>query len=244
MQRTLRMVLSLAVICGLLIFGTVPAAHAVPMLSLSSGSNTVTIIDEGPGDIFTDASCPFVTGCEGIVGYAGTVGNFTINFTSGTTKPSIGSGDEPILDVLSFNATSFSGGTLTIKFSEDGFTGPAFNGFTGSIGGTTTGTGVTYSAFLSNTNTQFSGDLLGTTGVLTGPSFSSAFVSGFGPTSSPYALTQEIVITHSAGGQITSVDAMLHAPEPASLVLLGSGLLGLGLLGWRKKKPSELTTSR
>ncbi len=230
MQRPCRTVLSLAVICGLLIFGAIPAAYAVPILTLSSGGQTITITDEMPGDVFTNASCPFVTGCAGIVGFAGSIGNFLINITTGTTKPTIGSATEPVLDIASLNATSFlGGGTLTITFSETGFTGqvPAF---IGSIGGTTTGTGVTYSTFLN-------GALLGTTGVLTGPSFSSVFLSNFGPTSFPYTLTQQIVITHSAGGQFTSVDAMLHAPEPGSLVLLGSGLLGLGLLGWRKKVP-------
>jgi hypothetical protein len=247
MQRPFRTALSLTVICGLLIFGAVPAAYAVPMLSLQSGSQTVTITDDGSGDPFTNANCPFLTGCEGVVGFAGSVGNFTLNVTTGFTKPAVGSANEPVLDILSFNATSLGGGgILIIKFSETGFTG-SVPGLTGSIGGTTTGTGVTYSAYLSNTNTPFSGSLIGTTGVLTptlGTSFNGVFSGAFISPVSPYALTQEIVIEHSGSSQLTSIDAHLHAPEPASLVLLGSGLVTLSLLGWRKKFPgSKLSNS-
>src|SRR5262245_28660777 len=101
MYKPFKTALSLAVICGLLIFGVVPAVYAVPMLSLSSGGQTFTITDEGSGDIFTNASCPFVTGCEGLVGFSGSVGNFTVNVTTGSTKPSLGSANEPVLDILS-----------------------------------------------------------------------------------------------------------------------------------------------
>ena len=134
MQRPFRTALSLAMICGLLIFGAVPAAYAVPVLSLSDGIHpTVTITDEGLGDLASD---------PGAILFYGSLGNFGINITAGTTKPAIGSADEPILDISSLNIASFGAGTLTITFSETGFTGqvPAF---TGSVGGTTTGTGTT-----------------------------------------------------------------------------------------------------
>jgi hypothetical protein len=41
----------------------------------------------------------------------------------------------------------------------------------------------------------------------------------------------DYIITGGAGGMLIA-----HTPLPPSALLLGSGLLGLGLLGWRRKR--------
>jgi hypothetical protein len=196
-------------------------AEAVPMLTLADGVQTVTVFDGGAGD-----SSPAV----GAVGFIGSVGNFIVNIAGGVTKPVIGAADQPQIDLLSLSASSSAGGTLTISFSDGGFTlGGSGVATSASIGGTTSGT-VGYNAYLNDGTAQF---LLASASGLTGPSFSADFGSMVSNPNVPYSLREVVTINHLGAG-ITSFDAWLRVPEPATLVLLASGLLGLLLVVRRR----------
>jgi hypothetical protein len=170
----------------------------------------------------------------GVVSYIGAVGiNWTLNVTTGLSKPDLGSSTQPWMDLSSVNATSKGAGNLTIKFSDDNF-GPTSGKLTSTIGGTTQGS-VTMKTYTDAANTIFGqGALLTSQGAFgTGPFTSTKSLSFTGGL--PYSLTEIATITHTKRA-VTSFNEELRVPDAGiTLALLGSSLLGLAAFSRSRK---------
>src|SRR5262245_7820512 len=211
---------ALVLSCAAVLTGPAPAA-AVATLYLSDGVNpTVTIADGSPGD-----ACPFA----GCVTFMGSIGVWLINVSTG-----ISSSPFPHIDLNSVDVST-GAGTLAIKFGDTDFTlgaGPHTVNVGSLIGGTTAGS-VTWQAGLNTSNLNpITGGCCDQLGALYGPlgpgAFSQTNLDTFSA-DGPFALELAVTITH-AGAGTTSFDYEGRVPGPATLLLLGAGLLATGAM--------------
>lgn len=213
---------------ALLAASAVPS-HATLMISLADNhGNSATVTDNGPGDLAN----PTLGAILSLFGPA-TFPDFNFIVATGSSKPAIGSATHAELD-LSANVTSLSSGTLTLEVTDTDFTpGAGIPIFLSAIGGTLgAGSILTDNTFMDCTNVAFGqGTSLSTQSFSGGGGFSGNSTSAGSTCSFPFSLTEQITVSLPGGGETTSFDAQLAIPEPASVAILGMGLLAFaGLL--------------
>jgi hypothetical protein len=216
-------------------------AHTAKATEISIGLQEAGVNNGNIITVATDTSSP---GSAGVLNLNyGTFAASTISATGSPITP------EPqfLTNSIDVNSSGGTAGVLTVYITETGLTYPAginlfassftSNVLAGSI------TAVTEKTLISTTDSLYSGTTLATANfttikTLTDDDYSPAL-------GATYSETVEYIITAASGyGDTNDTIDISMVPEPGSLALLGSGLLGIGWLRRRGLKPGASLPAR
>lgn len=193
-------------------------AQATLILTLNDGAgHTKTIVDGGAGDL---------NSASGVIFFLGSVGTWIGDWTVTTGVSNSPGDDVALLGLNVSNLVSRGAGNMTITLTDDGFTSPTGPGHTAltQVGGVAGGN-ISFNSLLNGSSVS----TIGTgAGAFSGSNTSSVDLTG------GFTLTQVATITHAGAGN-TSFNIITTVPEPATLGLLGIGLIGLAFLRRKQK---------
>ena len=183
-----------SLLAGVALLGLTSVAGAAAGLTVYDGVNPlITVVDNGPGDYNLST---------GTISVITNVGVSSLATVTATTKPAIGSGTAPQMNIHITDTTS-AWGSLRVVFTENGF-GPFTGNLPFTMVGTVVGSGpatVTYSLYYNSANVLGATTTpIGSPDTTTLPNPASG--SGLVTLGAPYSLTEVIQITMDAADTV------------------------------------------